>query len=83
MSNKNKQRKILDVVLDCIEQGIDSKAVVEGLRKKGLLIEPKKCKKISFNDYEMSCNEINNEISSSEWERLENDYYARRFGSDN
>jgi hypothetical protein len=74
-----KKRKILDVVLECIDKGIDSKSVLEELRINNHLIEPKR-KQSLFKDEDFDCNSQINEISDVQWEKLEREYLKQRCG---
>ena len=76
-----KQRKILDVVLDCMDKGFkpeQTQALLKDLREKGLLIEPKPKKRDTF--FEEPHEERSNEISAARWEQLEYDYLRNTRG---
>lgn len=72
------KRKILDVVIDCMNKGIDSKPVIEDLRSKGQLTELPRSKNNNF-EFDHN-NSQRNEISNAEWDRLEREYMDRKFG---
>lgn len=69
------KRKILDVVMECIEKGIDSKTVLDKLRTEGNLIEPKRSNNVSFEEPR----EEKPEMSLAEWTRHEEVYYSKKY----
>lgn len=73
-----KKIKRLDLFFKCMEENTSFKEKYMELKNKNLIIEPRKKVSYNFDEYEVE----KKELSLSDWDRLEREYYERRFEQD-